>query len=291
MKYTVSGILIILTCFCGVGVAQQRSAGKHSTAPSRPATSGPAPDVKSDAAPDTEPRAKVVQYQKNDIVKVNAKIRYSVLIVLPANERILDFTCGDKDYWVISGAQNLAYVKPAKVGSQTNLNLVTASGNIFSFLLTEISELPGAVPDLKIDVETNDDMSVTASAPPKFVSAQEMEDYRQQIEIAKDETRRTKESTQKAIDKGISQFVSNVRFPYRFEAGRKPFLVRAMYNDDKFTYLQARPEETPAIYEIKDGKPNLINFRYENGVYVVEKILDDGYLAIGKRKLKFKREN
>ena len=64
-----------------------------------------------------------------------------------------------------------------------------------------------------------------------------------------------------------------------------------MYNDDKFTYLQARPEETPVIYEIKDGKPNLINFRYDNGVYVVEKILDEGYLAIGKQKLKFKRQD
>ena len=63
------------------------------------------------------------------------------------------------------------------------------------------------------------------------------------------------------------------------------------YNDDKFTYLQARPEETPVLYEIKDGKPNLIKFRYVNGVYVVEKILDEGYLAIGKQKLKFKRED
>src|SRR5207244_2252957 len=125
---------------------------KHPTAPSRPATPEPASDVKSDASPDTEPRAKVVQYQRNDVVKVSAKIRYSTLIVLPPNERILDFTCGDKDYWIVSGVQNLAYVKPAKAGAQTNLNLVTASGNIYSFLLAEVSDVPGAIPDLKIVV-------------------------------------------------------------------------------------------------------------------------------------------
>ena len=82
-----------------------------------------------------------------------------------------------------------------------------------------------------------------------------------------------------------------MRFSYRFEAGKKPFNVRAMYNDDKFTYIQARPEETPALYEVKDGKPNLVDFSYKNGVYVVTKILDEGYLAIGKQKLAFKRQD
>ena len=95
---------------------------------------------------------------------------------------------------------------------------------------------------------------------------------------------------QAAIDSGISKFLANVRFPYHFEAGKKPFSVRAMYHDDRFTYIQARPEETPTLYEIKDGQPNVVNFEYKNGAYVVEKILDQGYLAIGKQKLSFKRE-
>ena len=57
------------------------------------------------------------------------------MIILPEQEEILDFVCGDKEFWVVSGAQNLAYVKPAKAGATTNLNLVTASGNVYSFLL------------------------------------------------------------------------------------------------------------------------------------------------------------
>ena len=55
--------------------------------------------------------------------------------------------------------------------------------------------------------------------------------------------------------------------------------------------LQARPEETPALYEMKDGKPNLINFEYKNGRYVVSKVLGDGYLAIGKQKLAFSKQD
>ena len=41
---------------------------------------------------------------------------------------------------------------------------------------------------------------------------------------------------------------------------------------------------------MKDGKPNLVNFQLENGVYIVPKILDRAYLAIGKKKLPFTRQ-
>lgn len=235
--------------------------------------------------------AKVIAYSERDEIVVKTKLRFTTLIVLPKNEQILDFTCGDKEFWVVNGNQNFAYVKPAKPGVKTNLNLVTASGNIYSFILSEISEIPKAEPDLKLFIELKDTTMVAASrAEPKFVSTQELEDYKRALQAAKEETRQTQQASQHAIDKGIHQFVSNVRFAYRFEAGKKPFYVRAMYHDDRFTYIQARPEETPTLYEIKDGQPNLVNFGYQDGVYVVSKILDRGYLVIGKQKLGFTRE-
>ena len=282
--------LLILTCLSHSLIAGQRANTKGGPVAPRDVAAGEQP--KTDTAPkDAEPRARTVRYSATDVVQIKAKLRYTTLLVLPKNEQILDFTCGDKEYWVVNGTQNLAYVKPAKAGSQSNLNLITASGNIYSFVLAEVSDVRDAVPDLKVFVETEDHAMLSAAdGPAKFVSAQVADDYRQQVEIAKQETRQVKESAQAEIDRGISQFVSNVRFPYRFEAGKKPFGVRAMYTDEKFTYIQARPEETPALYEIKDGKPNLVNFEYKNGVYTVPKILDEGYLAIGKQKLRFKKE-
>jgi type IV secretion system protein VirB9 len=119
---------------------------------------------------------------------------------------------------------------------------------------------------------------------------QDLERARREIATAREEARQVKQASQAAIDNGISRFISNVRFPYRFEAGKKPFYVRAMYHDEKFTYIKARPEETPTLYEIKDGKPNMVNFDYKDGVYVASKILDRGYLVVGKQKLAFVRE-
>src|ERR1700704_5524013 len=86
--------------------------------------------------------ARVVKYTKEDIVPVRAKLRFSTLIVLPADEEILDFTTGDREFWIINGAHNLCYVHPAQAGIRSNLNLITASGRVYSFLLNEVSNDP-----------------------------------------------------------------------------------------------------------------------------------------------------
>ena len=71
------------------------------------------------------PHSRVIKYAERDVVSVNAKVRYTTLIILPEDERILDFTCGDKDYWIVDGNENFAFVKPAKAKRKLNyLSLV-----------------------------------------------------------------------------------------------------------------------------------------------------------------------
>src|SRR5271167_3099831 len=100
-----------------------------------------------------ETGARVVKYSKEDIVPVRAKMRFSTLLVLPDDEEILDFTTGDREFWIINGTHNLCYVHPAQAGIRSNLNLITASGHVYSFLLTEITSDPSAEPDLKLFIE------------------------------------------------------------------------------------------------------------------------------------------
>jgi len=75
------------------------------------------------------------------------------------------------------------------------------------------------------------------------------------------------------------------------KAAKEPFLVSAIYHDDKFTYIKCAAQEKLTIYELKDGKPNLVNFDFERGVYIIPKIVDHGYLAVGKQKVSFDRES
>src|SRR5215472_14483104 len=77
--------------------------------------------------------ARTVKYAAKDVVRITTRPRFTTLVLLPSQERILDFVIGDKDAWVLEGTQNFAYLKPTKAGLETSMNLVTASGNIYTF--------------------------------------------------------------------------------------------------------------------------------------------------------------
>src|SRR5262249_24782001 len=99
------------------------------------------------------------------MISLQTKLRYTTMVILPDDEDILDIACGDKDYWVISASQHIVHIKPAKEGASTNLNVITANGNVYSFLLTEGKN---AQPDLTVYVSR--DSAVTPTLP-KFVPA------------------------------------------------------------------------------------------------------------------------
>jgi type IV secretory pathway VirB9-like protein len=240
--------------------------------------------------------ARVVKYSKEDIVPIRAKLRFSTLIVLPEDEEILDFTTGDKEFWIINGAHNLCYVHPAQAGIRSNLNLITASGHVYSFLLTEITSDTSAEPDLKIFIEPKEGSGVAlATGLRGYVSAGEAEAYKKEVDSLRAETadqvRAARAQVAEEINRFRSAYASKLQFDYPLDtkAAREPFLVSAIYRDDAFTYIRSAAREKPALYELKDGKPNLITFQLENGVYIAPKIIDSGYLAIGKKKLPFAR--
>src|SRR6186997_3581770 len=89
-----------------------------------------------------------VSATERGVISLQTRLRYTTMVVLPDGEEILDVICGDRDFWVITATHNIAHVKPAKEGAATNMNLVTASGAVYSFLLSEKNGSGG--PDLKI---------------------------------------------------------------------------------------------------------------------------------------------
>jgi type IV secretory pathway VirB9-like protein len=231
-----------------------------------------------------------VDYREKDIPEIRTRVRYTTVFVLPKSEKIMDYVCGDKDNWVINGADSFAYVKPEKEKARTNLNLVTASGNVYSFVLVEGEQQP----DLKVFIQPREESMISAaSAPARWVPAADVDKLRQQADSAREQAKTAQEAAAKSISEQVGTFRSaypaTLKHVYRF-TDRKPFDVSAIAHDDKFTYIWAKPQEVPALYELRDGKPNLISFQFRNGVYVVDKILDGGYLTVGKRRLEFRRE-
>ncbi len=220
------------------------------------------------------------------LIALQTRLRYTTMIVLPDNEEILDVICGDRDFWVISAVQNVAHVKPAKAGAETNLNLVTAHGTIYSFLLSEKSG-PGQ-PDLKVYVNAAENAAATR---PKYYSAAEVERLQADLTEAREAVKLAEQRARETIAADRQQYPTRMQFVYGAAKYEKPFLVRAIWNDGQFTYVKSDAPELPALYEVKDGKPAVTNFQVHEGTYVVPKVIEKGYLALGNARFGFEEQD
>jgi type IV secretion system protein VirB9 len=223
-----------------------------------------------------------VSASARSLITLQTRLRYTTMIVLPEGEEILDVTTGDKDFWVITSTQNIAYVKPAKEGAATNLNLVTASGEVYSFLLTEKNGT--SMPDLKVYVNSDPD---APKGKPKYYSAAQVEAIQAQLEEARAGVEAANRRAAESIATFQQEYPAKLQFSYGSPKYERPFLVRSIWHDGRFTYIRSDAAELPALYEVKDGRPSLVNFQVHQGTYVVPKVVDDGYLALGKERFTF----
>ena len=234
------------------------------------------------------------------IPRIRARVRHTTVIVLPASERILDFVAGDSEYWHLTGAANVAYLKPLAEDAATNVALVCESGRIYSFLVSEHGEKP---PHLVVRVEAGAEAAGISGAP-GFVARSEVAAYREMAAQAVDAAGRAREEAAAGIAEAREQAAAEIeafrasyperlRFEYRLDrrASERPFRVEAMWHDGRFTYIRSHAQESPALYEMKDGEPSLVAFDLtEDGLYIARRVLGDGWLQIGEERLRWRFE-
>jgi len=225
--------------------------------------------------------ARIVHYHSNDIVSIRARMHYTTLIELPPTEKIMEVATGDKDFWIIDAVGSYCFLHPAQAGIQSDLDLITNKGNVYSFALKddETSE-----PDLKVVIEPSDPSSIAAAnGATKWVPASEVSALEAQAK-----------TVQRHDADQVETFKANyptaaLKFDYSYK-NKGPFDITAIYHDDRFTYIKSSAPEKFAVYELKDGKPDLINYQLQDGTYVIPQVVDKGYLRIGKHKLTFERK-
>jgi type IV secretion system protein VirB9 len=252
----------------------------------------------------TDGMTRTVQYRNQDIVAIHARVNFTTLIVLPVGEEILDAAAGDKDFWIIDVVHNFVFIHPAKEGIQSNLNLITTKGNVYSFTLNDVSGT-AAQTDLKVIIQPADRSSLinrsslnpsASTAPVEYVPAQQVIEAKEAAvearEVASQVVSSVKEQAVQAIDAYKAAYPTKLVMDYTFKKDSSPFFIDAIYHDDKFTYIKVGPknQEKFAVYEMRDGKPDLITYDYKDGAYVVTHIMDSGYVRIGKKQMTFSRK-
>ena len=236
-------------------------------------------------------RVPVPEEGEDRIHRLRTQVRHTTVIVLPATENILDFVVGDSEYWHLAGAANVAFLKPLRPDAATNIALVCESGRIYSFLVAEQSDGP---PHLVVRVESGAEaagLSGGGTGRPAFVARSEVAAYQQMAAEAAEAARTAREEAESRAASAIEEFRAGyperLAFEYRLDgdAADRPFLVEAMWHDGQFTYLRSRAQESPALYELRDGEPALVAYDLtEEGLYIARHVLGDGWLQIGDKR-------
>ena len=243
-------------------------------------------------------RVPVPEEGEDRIHRVRTQVRHTTVIVLPAGENILDFVVGDSEYWHLTGAANVAFLKPLRPDAATNIALVCESGRIYSFLVAEHSDGP---PHLVVRFESGAEktgLSGGGTGRPAFVARSEVAAYQQMAAEAAEAARSAREAAEadilearsqaeSAIEAFRARYPERLAFEYRLDgdAADRPFLVEAMWHDGQFTYLRSRAQESPALYELRDGEPALVAYDLtDDGLYVARHVLGDGWLQIGDKR-------
>jgi type IV secretory pathway VirB9-like protein len=229
---------------------------------------------------------------------IRAALLQSTLIVLPEQEKVATVFGGDTVTWVFDGGHvpsRFISIKPKVANSSTDVHIVSDHGNEYSFELKEISGDADPHFDSKVFILPGEKAAKDKlSQLPVFVPASEaqekIEHFQKEAEAAKAAEANERKTAQAAVEQYRSSYPGKLHFDYVWnEAKASKLGLQEIWRDDKFTYVRGHFEEAPALYELKDGKGSLINFEFANGLYTVPKRLEQGYLAIGKERLLFRR--
>jgi len=214
--------------------------------------------------------------------------------VLPPAEKVRQTFVGDSANWVLTTGKSeeptryISVKVKEPIVKQTTVNVLSDHDKSYTFRLIMSADHC----DSKVFIDPDSQLSQELAKPPLFVSAAEVDRAKKEAAESKAAADRTiKQEETKARSESESfraKYPGTLRFDYHWDQkeGDKLGVVQ-IFRDDRFTYIAAQPQETPTLYEVKDGKPSLVNFDFANGLYTVPKRIERGYLAIGKQRMNF----
>ena len=243
--------------------------------------------------------AQRIAYHLGQTPTVPVELKWKTIFVLPSSEKLLD-VCGFRDDWDVYAPRdsNFAMVQPLKAGARTDLAFVTKAGNIYTFAVQDVSGQAGAHAYTQVLIDAADDkMRAAINAEPKYYGSDDVAAFRAQAEKAEkasqELTAKATKEMEDAQTAGRLEAAKQIKHDYRYDqaaAAKAPWNIVSIWHDAKFSYIEATPSEQFALYEVVDGKPTAINiFPEGNGSFRTDRVIDAGYMKLGKKQLNFSR--
>ncbi|MBV9154987.1 MAG: TrbG/VirB9 family P-type conjugative transfer protein [Acidobacteriaceae bacterium] len=250
--------------------------------------------IQAEPAPAKVDNPRTVVVGERSVVDIYVSQFQDTLIVLPPSEKVRQTFVGDSANWALTTGKSdeptryISIKVKEPIVKQTTVNVLSDHDKSYTFRLILSTDHC----DSKVFIDPDSQLSLDLAKPPVFVSVTEFETAKKEAAVAKTEAaqavQREQGKAQTEIESFRSKYPGTLRFDYHWDqkVGDKLGVIQ-IFRDDKFTYIAAQPQETPTLYEVKDGKPSLINFDFANGLYTIPKHVERGYLAIGKQRMDF----
>ncbi len=247
------------------------------------------------AVADETATTKVIRMRRGDIPTIHCSQGQVCEIDFDDAEQIMKAPIGDSKDWAAAFltdvAKNHLLIKTLTEGKdnpcpETSMHVIMQSGNVYSFQLVDVSRTK-VQPDLRVTVELADDGMKEATAHPKYVPADTLKQEEDKAARLKAQLDAERQKSRAALAEQIEQFRHD--FPKKLNPGydfnrNNPFGLEDIARLEGYTlFWFHHPSEIPSLYEIRDGKPSLVEAKYDGGLLIVPAPLRDGYLAVGKK--------
>lgn len=215
-------------------------------------------------------RIQYVEYDEDNVVKIRAKIGYTVTVQLDKGESAEQgvVVTGDNQAWAMETKGNNLIFKPAaEKGLNTNLTVIT---NKRTYVF-----------DLGLAGCSYNKKGKKVCTPPTYLLRFTYPD-----EIAKEKllaARRQARALQFRIKYGLNGNQTPLNYVY-YGKGDKAIAPTAMWDDNRFTYIQyADNRDLPAVYKtMPDGSEMLVNTHLEDDTLVIHETAEHFVLRLGK---------
>jgi type IV secretory pathway VirB9-like protein len=246
----------------------------------------------------------------SSIVIIHCALRYSTDIVFPAGEEVVNTPIGDGaavppgqnidalPTWEIWPYANTVAVKPTLRHARTSMSVGTRDrSGVYRTTTFELIE--DGQPYMKVVIARQpaanqvDPEKAEITRLKEQVGKQDIEIAEYKIQVASDAQNLQAAETKVSQLVDARKYVAKVHTNYRLGKGasRPPFSIQEVFDDGRWTYIRCACLEPPSFYALLDGKPELVYYRYHNGLYTIQQLLSSGgLLRIGKKQVTFTRE-
>ena len=207
-----------------------------------------------------------------------------MLIALPETELVRSALIADTANWKLesgNGDQPSRYISvkvKEPLTKETTLNIISDHGMAYTLRLV----LDAGHCDSRVTIDADTQLATHISSTKPWLSPSEAATLRQQVEDAKRGAATAQTQAGAQVDSFRANYPLTLVFDYSYDRKKAAAMgIDEIFHDRQFTYVRTHAQEPPALYEVKEGKPSIIQFSLKDGVYSTARIIDRGYLAVG----------